>query len=218
MSKFAFWLLLLTLCICQTKTVHSETILDRSIPGVKSALSNALSKELRTEILAMRVEDQSAREKLTDLKNATTENFEVIAQIDKSHNNRLKAIISFYGWPGIQLVGLEGSSAFWLLVQHQDGDLEFQKMCLELLKDAVANRDAKACDYAYLLDRVLKNQKLPQVYGTQWDEQDGKYTLYPVENPVSLDKRRLEVGLCSMEDYQEIMKTMYHLKDLDISP
>lgn len=67
------------------------------------------------------------------------------------HGRRLKEIIKHYGWLGISAVGLEGVSAMWLLVQHQDHDVDFQKKCLSLLDKAVQNDESPMIHYAYLL-------------------------------------------------------------------
>lgn len=53
-----------------------------------------------------------------------------VGQVDDQNNAPLKEIIAAHGWPGVMLVGFEGSQSMWLMVQHQDKDLEFQKECL----------------------------------------------------------------------------------------
>lgn len=187
------------------------------IPGIQSALAKPeLHQELRTEILAMVEEDQSARIAILDYKNISDQERKTLRDIAKNHNHKLKEIIKTYGWPGIRLLGLEGAADVWILVQHQDQDLELQKECLTLLKKAVETQDAELRHYAYLLDRVRKNEKLPQVYGTQWEFKEGKLHLYPVESPETLNQRRLEAGLGTIEEYVEQMKKIYHLDDGDI--
>jgi len=203
--------------ICQFGYAQeTPPILDRALHGIQSQLPK-LSPELQAEILAMCTEDQSVRLKISDYKNISEEEQKNLSEIEAKHNLQLKKIISDNRWPGIRLVGLDGASGLWLLVQHQDHDLEFQKQCLVLLEEAVKKQDATLREYAYLLDRVRHNENLPQVYGTQWDFKDGKCLLYPVEAPENLNLRRLEAGLNSIEEYTEEMKKAYHLEDADIS-
>lgn len=199
----------LAFLICMAQL--SGAVIDKALPGVRSAFSSPsqIDQDLAVEILAMAKEDQTAR--INNLK----QNHEAVCQIDQQHHQRLKEIVSTVGWPGIRLVGIEASSAMWLLVQHQDQDLEFQKQCLQLLKEAVENQDAGYREYAYLLDRVRKNENLPQVYGTQWIQKGDKFSLYPCEDPENLNQRRLEAGLGSMEGYKELMKKVYHFNDTD---
>jgi len=50
----------------------------------------------------------------------------------------------------------------WLLVQHMDNDVQFQKWFLQHLSTRTKN-------YRYLSDRIATNSGLPQKYGTQQD-------------------------------------------------
>lgn len=51
-------------------------------------------------------------------------------------------------------------------------------------------------------DRVNKNDGRPQIYGTQWVQDEGKFLLYPVEDIEHLDERRSEMGLSTFEEYK----------------
>ena len=51
-------------------------------------------------------------------------------KIDKQHTEKLKEIINKIGYPTISKVGKSWSLYAWLLSQHADHDLEFQKKCL----------------------------------------------------------------------------------------
>lgn len=42
----------------------------------------------------------------------------------------MKKIVKKHGWPGISLVGKKASVGAWLLAQHADRDLRFQKNVL----------------------------------------------------------------------------------------
>ncbi len=70
-------------------------------------------------------------------------------------------------------------------------------------------------DKGVLRHVVNMNQKIPQVYGTQWIQEDGMYVLYNVEDPENLDKRRQEAGLCPISEYKESLKQIYQLTDED---
>lgn len=218
-KQFMFYLLLLSVCqigytvgLQEIQNSTNKSIIEKALPGIRGVFSKnpSFNIELQAEILAMQAEDQIVR--AGDLLKIDANK---VAEIDQKHNPRLKEIISEFGWPGLQLVGLKGSSGMWLLVQHQDADLEFQKTCLSLLKEAVDKQDAQYRDYAYLLDRVRMNEGSLQVYGTQWIEKEGKFSLYPIEDRVQLDLRRQEAGLCTIEEYQEQLKQCYHLQEKD---
>lgn len=139
----------------------------------------------------------------------------LVMNIRRKHNHELKEIIHEYGWPPYESISTEGSEALWLLVQHQDEDVEFQKLCLDLLKSRVDQDQASYKNYAYLLDRTRMNEKLPQIYGTQWSGNKGEIAPYQVENIDQLDERRFQAGLCSLSEYKELLKKAYHFNDED---
>ena len=155
----------------------------------------------------------SLRFALINNKTPSNELYENIQEIDAQNRERLKAIINQYGWPGVSLVGLEGASALWLLVQHQDLDVDFQKYCLELLKKAVSHYEASSQSQAYLTDRVKMNEGKPQIYGTQWIREGEKFYMYPVEDIEHLDERRLEMGLDTIAEYKKQIQMVYQLSN-----
>ena len=177
--------------------------------------ASIFNERLQKELIDMCEIDQKARMDIISIKNPTLEQCKAINDIDNMHNLRLKEIINQYGWPGISLVGLEGESAMWLLVQHQDEDVDFQKECLDLLKKAVDDNEAPFRDYAYLVDRVKVHENLSQIYGTQWTQESGKYVLYPTEDLKNLNSLRAKAGLGSIEEYKEKIKEVYHLTEDD---
>jgi len=56
---------------------------------------------------------------------------------DRKTTARMKEIVAKHGWPGKRLIGEDGANAAWLLVQHADANLVFQKQCLALMKPLV---------------------------------------------------------------------------------
>jgi hypothetical protein len=148
---------------------------------------------LRAELLAMMDEDQ-----------AGTGDF-------NARQARLAEIFDEHGWPGWRLVGEDGSTAAWVIVQHADLDVEFQRRGLALLEDAVAAGDASPGDLAYLVDRVRVADGLPQVYGTQWTpDDDGVWQpRTPIEDEANVDARRAEAGLGTLAEYLEELEAMF---------
>jgi hypothetical protein len=129
---------------------------------------------------------------------------EHMQEVDDQHLIRLREIVKDDGWPGFKLVGEEGARAMWLLVQHTP-DLEFQKECLILLEAAVVKQDASPIHLAYLKDRVLMYEGKKQIYGTQFQIINQKLVVYPIEDEVHVDDRRLAIGLCSFAEYKRMM-------------
>lgn len=169
---------------------------------------------LLNELTLMCEKDQEARFKVINSRNlASEEAGKMIEKIDQENLSRLKAIVEQFGWPGFRTIGAEGADKMWLLVQHCDQEIEFQKTCLQLLKESVAKGDAPKRHLAYLMDRVLVNEGKPQVYGTQVQIIEGGALPRPVEDPDNLDKRRKEMGLGSFAGYLLLLKEVYHLNE-----
>ena len=167
--------------------------------------SKVKDEKLRQELLRRMQADQQARKPI--LSNA---GFKRLMKIDQENTDRMKEIVKQFGWPGKSLVGTDGANAAWLLVQHADRDLPFQKQCLALLQAAVNKGEATGRELAYLTDRVRTGEKKKQVYGTQLQLVDGKLQPCPIEDEANVDKRRKEVGLESLAEYlkssEEILK------------
>lgn len=159
---------------------------------------------LRREILAMVDEDQRART-VALTPPVGTEVFARMEAVDRRNTQRMKEIVATGGWPGRKLVGQDGAAAAWLLVQHADRDLAFQKLCLEKLGAAVTAGDADIKHLAYLTDRVAVAEQRKQVYGTQFTG-DGPA---PIEDEERVDERRRAIGLSSMAAYRLQLQRAY---------
>jgi hypothetical protein len=126
----------------------------------------------------------------------------VFRQITVSNTGIIKRIFEKYGFLDYDMLGKDGSNNFWLMVQHADNDLPFQKAVLTKMKIAVANKKANGQNFAYLTDRVNINSGNPQVYGTQMAyKPDGTPVPKNLADPDNVDKRRKEVGLQPLADY-----------------
>jgi len=170
--------------------------------------SAVADEKLRQELLDRKEKDQVVRKEVMKQQPGAAE-FTKMQKVDRENTAWLKKVIDERGWPGKALVGEDGAHAAWLLVQHADLDLAFQKKCLELLAAAVKKHDASAQDMAYLVDRVRVAEKKPQVYGTQLDQVDGALKPKPIEDEEHVDERRKEVGLPPLSEYLKFAEDAY---------
>jgi hypothetical protein len=131
-----------------------------------------------------------------------------LAKLDERNRTRLEQIVDRFGWPGKALVGEDGADAAWLLVQHADGNLAFQKRCLTLMR-AAPRGDVEPRHIAYLTDRILAHEKKKQIYGTQLHGEGGKLVPDPIEDEANVDRRRAEVGLPPLADYLTTSRAEY---------
>jgi hypothetical protein len=138
---------------------------------------------LARTLIALAEDDQADRRALSQQLTAR----------DRIRAEELKAIVDRYAWPPLSLVGERASRSAWMIAQHADHDVAFQRRCLELLERAIAAHEADPGDAAYLVDRIRVNEGRPQVYGTQFG--------HPIEDPAHVDTRRKEAGLEPLADY-----------------
>lgn len=165
---------------------------------------------LRQQLVAMARRDQELRQRWTETRRAAdaerqAELQQEINEVDHEHAAALKAIISQHGWPGISLVGEAGADAAWLLAQHADHDLGFQRDVLALLEPLLGTGEIDPTQHAYLHDRVAVAERRPQRFGTQFV--DGRHPA-PIEDEEHVDERRRAVGLDAMADYTAHMRRL----------
>ena len=168
---------------------------------------------------SMEVIDQKFRNKSTELMNKgfkrdspeMQQNFKNGVEADSLNMIVLKKLFKEYGFLGIEEVGEQGSSNFWLMMQHCDTDPKFQEEVLAEMKKHIERKNANPSNYAYLIDRVNVNTNKPQIYGTQMklNHDQTSYEPKPVIDPENLNKRRAEVGLGTIEEYIETMNSYY---------
>ena len=164
-----------------------------------------MNDQLIRELAQMAAEDQRIRQPKDDRRFSqplTMEEAMEFARVDVANTDRLRAIVAEHGWPGRRLVGEEGAEHAWLIAQHADKQLGFQREALRLLEAAVADGDAPATHLAYLTDRVCVNEGRAQQYGTQVGAmEDGRPVPWPVADQDRLDERRAAAGLEPWADY-----------------
>ena len=137
-----------------------------------------------------------------ELEMMAAEDQKVIDNLDPSNTllsnaKRLEEIVSLYGWPTVSKFGHKASHAAWLIAQHSDHDLEFQKKALDLMRQ-LPDREIDPKNIAYLEDRVLVAQNKPQLYGTQfYVNEAGQYGPRPIEDEGNIEERWKNSGLNS---------------------
>jgi hypothetical protein len=159
---------------------------------------------LSKQIDSLAKEDQSALT-IQNSENAAAHFQKVI----RSSFPLVKKIAEKHGFPGYDLVGKESSNNYWMLVQHSDFDLPFQKKILKLMKLEVDKKNASGQNYAYLIDRININEGKPQIYGTQVNMGENGTKIKTCSDTLNLDKRRLSVGLKPIKDYLKQCDDMF---------
>ena len=161
------------------------------VGGVRSWADAGLLAELRARVHL----DQQARLRSPDV------DWREVQEVDAANLAWFRGVLAELGWPDRSAAGEDGALQAWLLAQHADSDPAFQRHCHRLLGDAVARGEGSRSELAYLTDRVLLAQKLPQLHGTQLTARGGRWTPRRLADPDGVDARRAAVGLPPLADY-----------------
>ncbi|MCW3084411.1 MAG: hypothetical protein JWP12_1777 [Bacteroidetes bacterium] len=193
------------------KSLQKEKRWELLLENVQQNAKNAeakLNKPLIWKLDSINTDDQQYRVRIDDTKSAygadSKELKELWQQINKTDSINLikvKAILDRDGWLGPDIVGLNGNTTLFLVIQHSD--LKTQEHYLPMMREAVKNGNAQASALALLEDRVALGEGKKQIYGSQiiTDPKTGKDTIAPVEDFPNVDKRRAAVGLEPLQEY-----------------
>lgn len=170
-------------------------------------LSFIHNRSLFEELERMVDEDNRVRSELAALGELFDGYHPRMEVVHRCNAARLKEIIAEHGWPGRSLVGDEGATYAWIILQHAISDPEFQRRGLELLKAAAARGEVPASHAAYLEDRIRTFEGRPQFYGTQFDrDSSGEINPLPIEDAGRVNERRRALGMDTIEQRTRAMR------------
>lgn len=161
--------------------------------------------QLRRQINLMALQDQKLR-----FRKVQTNDNDELQKINEAINisdfqnlNKAKEIIKTYGWPGISDIGKDGENNFWLIVQHADQDIKFQKLALSEMEKHIKTKEIDLENYAFLYDRVQCNLNYRQLYGTQviWTQNGQANGFRPILKENLVNSRRKSLGLLPLDLY-----------------
>ncbi len=186
-----------------------------SLPSFASA--QQACSDYGAELATMVSADQALRKRVDFLDQGSSAQAKLagqIALVDRTNMERLKALIARCGWPTKAAHGEQAPEDAWLLAQHADRDLAFQKQVLVLIEEAAAaSGEGINKSFAYLYDRVAAAEQRPQRYGTQLFSPSGKacdLAFKPLDDRQKVEERRAQLGLPSLEGYLRIVKELQH--------
>jgi len=199
---YGILLIALLIISCKQKTIKNE-ITDEKVE-FNETLADELKKMVEIDQIAAYIQ-QGEYKKLSEEQWKSFKD-----SVFTTNQKRVKEIFEEYGFAGFNLVGEEGSSNFWLIVQHSDHNPNFQKKILEKMKVEVDKGNADSRNYGLLVDRVKLNTGQAQVYGTQVDYNLEICQAFPknLADSINVNKRRKEIGLEPIEEYLNDMTKM----------
>jgi hypothetical protein len=194
----ALLLLFISLHVCTSAQVNSFNI-----------DSTKFNKLLAASLDTIYNDDQAVRWKFVNAEHNKASSKEIDSlrslMLQKDNQNLVKVnyILSKYGWLGPQAVGINGSQALFLVIQH--ADLNTQKMYLPMIIKAEKEGEILSSNLAILEDRINVREGKEQLYGSQGfaDKASGKIYIYPIADPDHLDQRRKSMGMIPMKEYRK---------------
>jgi len=152
--------------------------------------------------------DQQYRKQIDEIEkkygwesNEMKAHWKIIQEKDSINLIKVRKILDERGWLGPSVIGGQGNSTLFLVIQHSD--LQTQEKYLPMMREAVKKGNANPSSLALLEDRVALGNGKRQIYGSQIgrNEQTKAYYVLPLEDPDNVDKRREEVGLEPLQNY-----------------
>jgi hypothetical protein len=192
-------------------SLHSDTRWKPLLEKVKQNKDKAeenLNKPLVATLDSIYAEDQKYRQQINRIEKEygweskeMKDHWRIIREKDSLNLKKVMAILGKYGWLGADVVGEQGNSTLFLVIQHSDQTT--QEKYLPMMREAVKNGKAQASSLALLEDRAALGQGKRQIYGSQIgrDPKTNQYYVKPLEDPDNVDKRRANVGLQPLSEY-----------------
>jgi hypothetical protein len=192
-------------------TLHNDKRWDELISIVKTNKAEAekyLDKPLVAMLDSIYHDDQKYRRQIGDIEaeygrdsDEMRAHWRLIHEKDSANLLKITSILDDRGWLGSDVVGAQGNSTLFLVIQH--ADIETQLQYLPMMRQAVEDGNARGSSLALLEDRVALRQGERQIYGSQIgrDIETGEHYVSPLIDPDNVNKRRAKVGLGTIEDY-----------------
>ena len=132
------------------------------------------------------------------------EKYQAIYEANHVINEQKIVEILADGWPEKEVIGERGNRTICNVLQHSDYDI--REKYLPLMQQAVMDEQLNPQLLVRAEDRLATDRGEPQIYGGQmkYYPETKSFNVWPVYDPVNIDKRRAAIGLGPIGD---------HLKD-----
>ncbi len=203
-------------------SLHPDKRWESLLLMVKKNKENAeanLNKPIVAQLDSIYLDDQKYRLQIKEIEEKfgweskeMKDLWTIIDMKDSINLITIKAILDKEGWLGADVVGEQGNSTLFLVIQHSNQNT--QEKYLPMMRNAVKNGKARASDLALLEDRVALRQGKKQIFGSQIGQnlKTQLYYIRPIEDPDNVDKRRAEVGLDPIADYVSYWQIKWDLE------
>ena len=123
---------------------------------------------------------------------------------EKNHipnEEKVKNILDKYGWPTKEMIGEEGNWIICNVIQHSDNEIRLKY--LPMMRKAVKEKKLEPRFLVRAEDRIATERGDLQIYGGQmkYYPVTKSFNVWPVYDPVNIDKRRAEIGLDPIAEF-----------------
>lgn len=195
--NLAILILALTLVACTPQNAPKAAI------NTQQAAQIDLAAVLDT-IWNMEQDPISMRDDMLDKHGADSEEYKKYQAIyeanHKINEQKVQAILA-NGWPDTAGIGASGNRTICNVLQHSSPEVRVKY--LPLMKQAVMNQQLNPQLLVRAEDRIATDNGEPQIYGGQMKfyPETKSFNVWPVYDPVNIDKRRAEIGLGPIAEY-----------------
>jgi len=125
------------------------------------------------------------------------------------NERKVKVILDKYGWPGKDIIGEQGNWTICNVIQHSDNGIRIKY--LPMMRQAVKEKKLHPRFLVRTEDRIATERGDLQIYGGQmkYYPETKSFNVWPVYDPVNIDKRRAEIGL---EPISEFLKRRFNFE------
>lgn len=122
-------------------------------------------------------------------------------KINPSNLKKVKEILGEENWPDTSLIGQRGNSIICRILQH--ADQATREHYIPRMKQAVLDKKLEARYLVRAEDRIATDKGELQIYGGQmkWYPKTKTFNVWPIYDPVNIDKRRAEIGLIPIAEH-----------------
>jgi len=117
------------------------------------------------------------------------------------NERKIREILDSQGWPSRDIIGEQGNLTICNVLQHSE--VEIRKKYLPIMRKAVEEKELAPRLLARAEDRLATDRGDLQIYGGQmkYYPETKSFNVWPVYDPVNIDKRRAEIGLIPIAEH-----------------
>lgn len=182
-------------------SLYWASIMGRIEHGYLMCLDSLIDKEFALKLFFLGTKDQKYRKYYPKLQ----QSFELSEWNENDMQNQATFTLleKKHGFPTLSKVGRLASNAGFLIIQHGNTKYRHYRKLVKAYKKG----DYESILYAKATDRWRTEHHKKQVYGTSWYRSyktttiyGDKWVLEPVKDFKNLNKRRLLLGFCPIEE------------------